>query len=262
MEQTDYPYLEDLSGYLNSQLQCHEFHRLDSALNGLQVGNTKQLIHNVVAAVDASLESLERAADLDADLLIVHHGIFWGQFSALTGMNYRRLAMLFKHNMALYAVHLPLDAHIQYGNNIHLAECLSLHNIERFGAYKGQFIGCMGKFSRPHDMEEICNLLRLPMNVLCLEFSRRAKARGVQTVGIVAGGGALALEEAAAKGCDLLITGELLHQHYHTAKELGINVLAMGHYQSETGGVQRLLKMLQERWPCITYNFIDLPTGL
>ena len=257
-----YPYLSDLVLHLDTQLQCSEFEGLDTALNGLQVGDTQRRMHTVAAAVDASLESFERAADLAADLLLVHHGIFWGRLGPIIGPSYQRLSMLLEKQLALYAAHLPLDAHMQYGNNIHLAECLGLQNICSFGVYKGRPIGCAGEFASPQSMDDVCHALSAPTTALRLEFSRKAKSFGIRTIGIVSGTGALALEEAAAKGYDLLLTGDLAHQHYHTAKELGISVLAMGHYQSETGGVLRLLKMLKERWPCITVHFIDLPTGL
>ena len=263
-----YPRLTDVVGYLDTQLRCHEFQRQDSALNGLQVGNTQNTelqLQTIVAAVDASLESFERAADLSANLLIVHHGIFWGSMGAITGPLYQRLCLLQEKQLALYAAHLPLDAHMQYGNNIHLAESLNplgLGNIRSFGTYKGHAIGCIGEFSSPQSMDDICHILNIPPNALRLEFSRRAKSCGITTMAIVSGAGAFTLEEAVASGCDLLLTGEFIHQYYYTAKELGINVLAMGHYQSEMGGVLRLLQMLKQQWPAISSHFIDLPTGL
>lgn len=267
----EYPYLEELAYYLDEQLECEPFAHLDAALNGLQVGQTgrpgygRRRVRKVAAAVDASIESFERAADLASDLLIVHHGIFWGRPQSvvpIVGATYQRLALLIEKQLALYAVHLPLDAHMQYGNNIHLAQQLGLENIARFGNYKGCCIGCMGTFAKPQSMDDICHLLVLPPGTPRWEFSRKAKVRGVQTVAIVSGSGALTIEEAVAKGCDLLITGEINHQHYHSAKELGLHILAMGHYRSEMGGVVRLLQMLKKKWPQIGTDFIDLPTGL
>ncbi len=260
--QNSYPYLEEVARHLDEQLQCREFQDLDASVNGLQVGKSRRRVRKVVAAVDASLESFERAADLAADLLIVHHGIFWGQCSPVVGPSYERLASLVEKQLALYAAHLPLDAHLRYGNNIHLAERLGLQNVCVFARYKGSHIGCAGDFARPHSMADICQLLNVPDTALRLEFSRKAKASGVRSVAIVSGAGALAIEEAAAKGYELLLTGEIAHQHYHAARELGLSVLAMGHYRSETGGVMRLLAMLGEQWPCLSTDFIDLPTGL
>ena len=264
----EYPYLEELACYLDEQLKCEQFQSLDMAVNGLQVGQTGQpgygqrRVRKIAAAVDASLESFERAADLASDLLIVHHGIFWGRAHSIVGATYQRLAMLVEKQLALYAAHLPLDAHMQYGNNIHLAQQLGLENIGGFGNYKGRFIGCMGTFAEPQSMDEICHLLNLPLDTPRWEFSRKANARGIQTVAIVSGSGAMTIEEAAAKGCDLLLTGELHHHHYHNARELGLHILAMGHYRSEMGGVIRLLRMLKKKWPHIATDFIDLPTGL
>ena len=262
VSQGEYPYLAELSSLLDEQLRCADFKGIDAALNGLQVGDVQRRIRKVVAAVDASLESFERAADVAADLMITHHGIFWGQIAPVTGPNYHRLALLLEKQLALYAAHLPLDAHLKYGNNIHLAERLDLQNICSFGTYKGHFIGCRGEFERPQSMSNICDILNLPPETLSLEFSRKAKACGIRNVGIVSGAGALAMEEAATKGCELLITGEIAHQDYHSARELGLHVLVMGHYRSEIGGVTRLLGLINEKWPCISTDFIDLPTGL
>ncbi|MEM9424874.1 MAG: Nif3-like dinuclear metal center hexameric protein [Spirochaetota bacterium] len=259
---TKEPRLADITSHLDTQLQCHEFSHLDSALNGLQVGDPQAPIRSIAAAVDASLESLERATDMAADLLIVHHGIFWGRVEPISGPLYERLSLLLGKRLALYAAHLPLDAQMQYGNNIHLAESLNLQNIHPFGLHKNRAIGCAGEFGQAQSMDDICNSLEVSPNALRLEFSRKTPTEGIKTVGIVSGAGAFALEEAAAKGYDLLLTGEIAYPHYYSAKELGINVLAMGHYYSETGGVQRLLNMLQAQWPHLTTHFIDLPIGL
>ncbi|WGK68602.1 Nif3-like dinuclear metal center hexameric protein [Candidatus Haliotispira prima] len=270
----EYPHLEELVLHLDGELQCSEFRSVDRSLNGLQVGDTRcpaghmgqtgqvRRVRKIAAAVDASLESFERAADLAADLLIVHHGIFWGQCGPVVGPDYQRMAFLTEKRLALYAAHLPLDAHMQYGNNIHLAERLGLQDICGFASYKGRNIGCAGKFAEAQSMDDVCQALDAPENALRLEFSRKGKAESIETVGIVSGAGALAIGEAAAKGYDLLLTGEISHQHYHAAKELGLSILAIGHYRSEMGGVMRLLGMLKEHYPSITTDFIDLPTGL
>jgi dinuclear metal center YbgI/SA1388 family protein len=232
---------------------------VDSSLNGLQVAGSREEIRRVALAVDASLETFRRAAEWTADLLFVHHGLFWGREQAVTGGRYRRLRFLIESGLALYAVHLPLDMQPEFGNNAGLARRLGLRGLEPFGTYRGQRIGFKGELESALSLSEVAALLgegdartlgQLPFGP---ERSRR--------VGIVSGGAADEVLEAIEQGLDLYITGDASHTVYHACLEGGINVIFGGHYATEQWGV-RLLGEKLARETGLETCFIDLPTGL
>jgi len=245
---------------LDAELHIHEYNAVDNALNGLQVASERATVNRVVTAVDASLEKITRSTTEGADCLFVHHGIFWGKERAVVGNHHLRIKALLAHNCALYAAHLPLDAHPALGNNIAIAEELGLRDITPFGAYHGVAIGYRGVLDRAHTIEEIQEkLLRResaePLSVL--PFGRE----GCRTVAIVSGGGGSALAEAVAAGVDLFITGDANHTLYYEAQENNINVLSAGHYNTEIWGVRRVAGYINTQLG-IEAEFIDLPTGL
>ena len=250
----------DFFSKLDALLDIHGYDTVDSALNGVQVGCDRNSIERVITAVDASMETIERALSANADCLVVHHGIFWGGAKAITGNHRARIRALVTHDCALYAAHLPLDAHPTLGNNIAIAEQLRLTDIEPFGNYHGVDIGYCGTLTTPQTIQQIEQTLlqadsARPLGVL--PFGAAACAR----VGIVSGGGNRALDEAIARRLDLLITGDASHTNYYDAQENNINVLFAGHYNSETWGVRRIAAHLQQEFK-VTAEFIDLPTGL
>lgn len=246
---------------LDNLLDIHRYDSIDSALNGVQVGCERAEITRVVTAVDASIETIQRAVEQKADCLFVHHGIFWGKAGpAITGNHYRRIKALLTHDCALYAAHLPLDIHLTLGNNIAIAEQLQLTEIEPFGRHNGVAIGYCGTLANAQSLEEIQHaLLRTesaePLGVLPFGPER------CRRVAIVSGGGNFALEEAIANGMDLLITGDIRYSSYYEAQENAINLLFAGHYNTETGGVRRVARHLSEELN-IAAGFLDLPTGL
>ena len=256
-----------LTETLDALLDIHSCDSIDGALNGLQVGcaDNQREIRTVAVAVDACLESIERAAAARAGMLVVHHGIFWGRQAAVVGSHRARIAGLLEHDIALYAAHLPLDIHPSLGNNIAIAEHLGLTGIEEFGAYKGKMIGYAGTLGGEglgvdaisdqflHD--GAIGSAAAPLGVL--RFGKEKCKR----VAIVSGGGNMTLDEAIDKGFDLLITGDAGYASYHRASEEGINVLFAGHYNTETWGVRRIGEYLQKNHG-IDAPFIDIPVGL
>jgi len=213
----------------------------------------------VAFAVDASLQTFERAVAAGAEVLVVHHGLFWGTPLAVTGDHRRRLKFLFDHDLALWASHLPLDAHPLVGNNAGLALCLGLTELMPFGEYRGVKIGFKGVLPAPLKLDQICEVLfRGRENALQLLPFGKAE---VTTVGLVSGGATQEVSEAIAEGLDLYITGDADHTIYHQALEAGINVISGGHYATETWGVRLLAGHLQKETGLSTV-FLDLPTGL
>jgi dinuclear metal center YbgI/SA1388 family protein len=253
--------LADLTAFLNEELKLADFSG-DYSNNGIQVAGGDQEITKAVFAVDASLESIEYAEDAKADFLFVHHGISWGGgFRRITGIDAKRIGLLFSAGITLYAAHLPLDAHPQWGNNAQLAEILGLKELEPFCKIDGMTIGWAGSLSRGVAIEKVVTKLKAALGDPECNFYGDPDVK-VKKVAIVSGGcSEEVLFQAAEVGADLLLTGEFKHQLYHPARELGMNVIAAGHYATETTGVKAVMALIQEKFG-IEVEFADCPTGL
>lgn len=253
--------LTELDKFFREFLNIENF-LADPSKNGIQISNYQPNIKEIKKigfAVDACEASAIKAAELGCDILFVHHGIFWGHEQTLTGNHYKRIYQFLKNDMALYACHIPLDANKITGNNFGLAKMLDLKNIEEFGLWRGMSIGAKGCFSQNYSIEEVAEKLKkLGMkNPHILKLGKDT----IKTVGIISGGAGDDVTEAIAENLDLYITGEIGHENFHIAKEGNINVIGLGHYDSETIGVN-LVKEKVEKELSLETVFIDLPTGL
>ena len=242
------------AAYLNELLGCASFH--DSSANGIQVEN-RAPINKVALAVDACLEAIEKAAAQDCNLLIVHHGLFWGAQQLMIDPHYSRIRALIEADMALYAVHLPLDAHPQLGHNAQIARALELCQTEPFALYHGKAIGVRGSLTAAASREELKPVLTEKVGTGAF-FTFGPET--IQTVGIVAGSATEPdlFREMKNQGIDLFITGEPKHGAWYMARELGLNIFYGGHYQTETFGMKALAAHLREtlNLPAV---FIDTP---
>jgi dinuclear metal center YbgI/SA1388 family protein len=229
----------------------------DRSLNGLQVEGRPR-IERAAFAVDASLETIRAAAREKADILVVHHGLFWSRNERITGVMRKRVGALVESGLSLYAAHLPLDCHEQVGNNAEIARLLGLEIEERFGDYHGVLIGYTARAPRPIARTALARSVEkaLRCRVACLNFGPTR----VRRVGIVSGGAAEFAVEAKALGCEAFITGETSHSAYHAMKETGINVIYAGHYASETVGVKALARHLERKFG-LECRFLPAPTG-
>jgi dinuclear metal center YbgI/SA1388 family protein len=226
------------------------------AANGLQVQNAGA-VTRIAAAVDASLATIQLAVAAGADLLIVHHGLFWNSRQPWTGHNYELLRLLLANNLAVYSSHLPLDAHPQLGNNARLSAALGLKHLKPFFTSHGQTIGFQtrAKLTRAELSRRLDHATGAPPKVL------PGGAEVCRRIGVVTGGAGGDLKLAAAEGVDTLITGEGPHWTYALAEELGMNVFYAGHYATETFGVKALAEWLSRKYN-IPWTFLDHPTGL
>ena len=250
--------LDNILSYLDELLSPESFQ--DYGPNGLQVPGPPQ-IGTVISGVSASAELFEQAAARGADLVLVHHGLFWsGAPLALTPSAKRRLQLLFEHDMALVAYHLPLDGHPEVGNNALLAAGLGCASHEPFALHRGAPIGVAARFdgdgvSVAELVERVERLTgRAPLAFL------HGPAR-VRTIGIVSGSGSDHLGDAVAAGHDAFLTGEPTERVMTHAREEGIHYIAAGHYATETFGVRRLGDLLAERFG-IRHEFIDIPNPI
>jgi dinuclear metal center YbgI/SA1388 family protein len=218
---------------------------------GLQVVGADE-VTNVVCAVSASLELFEVAADAGAEFLLVHHGILWESESRVVDRRMKaRLRALFDADITLAAYHLPLDAHPEIGNNVLLARAVG---IEVDGPFAG--IGVGGPFVDPPSIEELSRRCAAAVDREPMVFASGPER--VERGAVVTGGGARYLADAAAAGFDVLITGEAAEPTMMAARELGVHVVAAGHYATERLGVQALAERISERFG-VPWQFVELP---
>jgi dinuclear metal center YbgI/SA1388 family protein len=229
----------------------------DYGPNGIQVpGRTE--VSRIATGVSANLETLERAVETGAELVMTHHGLLWGdEVSPLSAPMTARLRTLLCANCSLAAYHLPLDAHPEIGNNALLRDALGLEPDERpFGRAKGSAVGLIGRADEPIELGELRRRLADALGREPLVFD--AGPDRISAVGIVTGAGAFALHEAGPMGLDALVTGEPSEPVMGEAREYGIHFLAGGHYATETMGIRRLGELVAERFE-IEHEFIDVP---
>jgi dinuclear metal center YbgI/SA1388 family protein len=249
--------LSSICRFLNEILQLKEVS--DPSNNGLQVG-VEQEIHKVAFAVDACIEAFEQAKKQGANLIVVHHGISWGDsLKYITGLNYARIKWLMQNNMSLYAVHLPLDKHPDFGNNVQLFKLLHLQNTRPFGNYEGQNIGFKGEFEKEKTIDEIADFLEEKLSTKCqvLKFGKVQ----LKSAAVISGGGGDEIPEAIIDDVDVFITGEITHSCYQRAKDGKLNIIAAGHYATETVGLKALMPVLHQKFNIPTI-FIDADTGM
>jgi dinuclear metal center YbgI/SA1388 family protein len=248
--------LLEIVKYADRLLKITEFTDYPGAVNGLQAQNGGR-VARIAAAVDASLTTVRLAIKEGANLLVVHHGLFWSPSHPWTGRRYELIRTLIETDMAVYSAHLPLDAHPTLGNNVLLARALGLRDLKPFFFEKGQHLGVRGNLKIPRE-----------------ELQRRlGKATGAKSkllpggseachrIGIVTGGAGAEMKIAASEGVDVFVTGEGPHWTYALAEDLGLNVLYGGHYATETFGVKALAAQLSKKFR-VPWTFIDYPTGL
>jgi dinuclear metal center YbgI/SA1388 family protein len=248
--------LKTVVAHCDKILRTREIGDYDGAVNGLQVENDGS-VTKIVAAVDASFATVKLAVDAKADLLIVHHGLFWNVRQPWTGKNYELLRLLTENNLAVYSSHLPLDFHPKLGNNVILCAALGLKNPRPFLLKDGQHYGLQSRaeISRPALAAKLQHATGEPPLVIPggKEICRR--------IGVITGGAGDFLQKAAREGVDTFVTGEGPHWTYALAEELGLNVFYSGHYATETFGVKALAADLSKKFK-LPWEFLDHPTGL
>jgi dinuclear metal center YbgI/SA1388 family protein len=231
----------------------------DSSYNGLQF-EAKENVKKIVCAVTAGAETFAVAAKRKADMLIVHHGLFWKYVDPrIQSANKKRFSILEKNGISLYAAHLPLDLHPVIGNNAQLLKLIGAAKDRPFGRYNGRDIAYQGTFKKPKNLDDILSTLSSKLGAVCTVLPFGPKK--VRTVAAVSGGaGRAPLAEAIQKGVELYISGESI-EIYHDARDYGINVVFAGHHATETLGVKALAALLNRRMN-VRAEFVDIPTGL
>jgi dinuclear metal center YbgI/SA1388 family protein len=227
----------------------------DYGPNGLQVEG-KDPVRRMVSGVTASRALIERAIEAGADAIFVHHGLFWrGQDGRVTGWMKQRLALLLRHDINLFAYHLPLDAHPELGNNAQFGLKLGLKASERFGEQELGFLGERedgGTFSTP---EELARHLenRMERSATCVGGEQRP----IRRIAWCTGGAQGYFESAIAAGADAFITGEISEAQAHYARECGVAFLACGHHASERYGAPAVASHVAAQFG-VEHSFIEI----
>ena len=254
--------LARVSEHLDTLLRTSEIPDYPGALNGVQVEHTGP-VRRCAVAVDASLQAIQGAIDVGANLLIVHHGLFWGGVQPLRGRFYERMRRLLANDIAVYSSHLPLDLHPTLGNNVLLAGALGLEPQEGFARFQSVLVGVAGTADIDTSVlsaraRSVAEREGGSLNAVGITAGRRTRRWAICTG---AGASSDTLREASAGGVDTLIVGEGPHHTAVDAEELGIAVLYAGHYATETFGV-RALGVELERTFGLQWSFVTAPTGL
>lgn len=240
----------DIDVYLSAVMQAATFK--DYGPNGLQIEG-RERVGRLVSGVTASLALIEAAIDAQADALLVHHGLFWrGHDGRLTGWLKQRVQRLMAHDISLFAYHLPLDAHAEFGNNAQFGRRIGVNADARFG---DQSLGFVGSLEQPMTTPDLLGRLR--------QISSRTPAhvegdgRALRRVAWCTGGAQAYFEGAIAAGADVFITGEMSEPQVHLARETGVAFIACGHHASERYGVQALGSHIAEHFG-IEHRYIEI----
>jgi dinuclear metal center YbgI/SA1388 family protein len=253
----------EVADYLDGLLSTSAIPDYPNALNGLQLENSGRL-SKVAAAVDYSLDTVKKASGSGANLLLLHHGMFWSGTRALVSAHYKKLKLLLDNDIAVYSSHIPLDCHPTFGNNVLLSRALGLEASAEFATFKGITIGLSGTAEVP-TTELLARAETFARNHggHAVASGRSLENAMTRKWAMCTGAGASSdtLTEAAAAGVDTLIVGEGPHHTAVEASDLGMTVIYAGHYATETLGVRALAGHLSERYQ-LEVIMIDSPTGL
>jgi dinuclear metal center YbgI/SA1388 family protein len=245
---------DELTQYAHQLLNCNQYN--DYAPNGLQVEGKKS-IKRICTAVTASDNVISEAVALKADALLVHHGYFWrGENPVITGMKRQRISKLLKHNINLFAYHLPLDCHNTLGNNACLGDLLAIENIAMHKVGTTANLLWSGNLSKVLSGEQLAQFIEQKLERKPLYISGHDKQ--IKSIAWCSGGAQDYIEEAAHLGVDAYLSGEVSERTYYQAKELGIHYYSCGHHATERYGIQALGNLLAQSFQ-LEHTFIDSP---
>lgn len=244
---------DELAHYLTELL--HPVRYKDYCPNGLQISG-KEDIRTLVTGVTANAALINRACSLEADALLVHHGFFWrGDNPCITGLKYQRIKMLMQHDMSLFAFHLPLDMHKEYGNNVQLAKILNIIPKGQIDCGDPAGLVWHGMLPQTYSGEQWAHVMEQHLQRRPLYIA--GKSSTINTVAWCTGAAQDYIQLAADYGCDAFLTGEVSERTVDIAKETGIHFYAAGHYATERYGVQALGRLLAEQFS-LTHHFIEI----
>ncbi|MBF0192389.1 MAG: Nif3-like dinuclear metal center hexameric protein [Magnetococcales bacterium] len=249
--------MTELERFLAETLQVSTI--ADYAPNGVQVRG-RDSVERVVGGVSACMDLFRAADQVAADLILVHHGMFWNKDSRVVEGNLKaRLSFLLSRELSLMAYHLPLDRHAEYGNNAMILKHLNLKPIAPFGLYHGTHLSFLGENGSGGTFDELVVRVRQVFGgePLILPFGPER----VRVVAVCSGAAPELVREAKEAGADLFLSGEAAEPLYHFAREERIHVIAAGHHRTEKFGVQAIGALLAKQFG-IEFRFIDIPNPI
>jgi len=238
---------------LEQRFELADFPDFSGAHNGVQL-EPPELIRCMATAVDACGMTSHMAAEQDADLLLVHHGMLWGGPKRIVGPQYATVAPLIRSNCGLISIHLPLDGDAEFGNNALICAQLGLERTSPFGYMKGITAGWLATTKTPLTAAAASEKLSISITEAV------APSRPVETLAVVSGSAGSLIDEARAANADVLLTGECNHHDRVWARDAGLGLWLGGHYNTETFGVRAVGEWLADRYN-LRHVFLDAPTG-
>jgi dinuclear metal center YbgI/SA1388 family protein len=248
---------EQLVQFCDDLLESGQYR--DIALNGLQIEG-KEEVNRITLAVSCNQHTIDSAIENGSDAILAHHGLVLnGQVGHMRGPVRRRLKGILEHDINLIAYHLPLDGHPEVGNNARLADSLGLSVVEPLDTYGPPAIGYLCSTGTSLAVSELADRIEAVTGQSVVTL--HGGPQDVERVAVLCGSGSPALEEAAAKGCQVLLTGDAKEPTMAMARELGVTVLVGGHEATERFGVQALAERLRHVFD-VQHHFVSDPNPL
>jgi dinuclear metal center YbgI/SA1388 family protein len=247
--------VNEIKEYLDKLLYIDEI--TDYCPKGLQIEGVEN-ISKVIGGVSISVRLIEDAIKANAQMIIVHHGLFWdGSPRTILKNRDKRIYKLIKNDINLFGYHLPLDAHNIHGNNISILKKINAtQNISSFSPYKGTELGFIGEFDKELSLDQFSERVKNSFDTPFIFIKHGPSS--IKRVGVISGGGSFGMIEAIQNGCDVFISGEIKEPQFELSLEQPINLVQLGHYNSEKLGVINLLDILKQEFK-VDIQFIDLP---
>jgi len=239
-----------LEKFLNNYLNVYSI--ADKSVNGLQVEGSFK-IKKIVLSVSYSISVAQETIKNGADTIIVHHGILWNEVEPITSVFKKRIEILIKNNVNLFAYHLPLDLHPKIGNNVSIIKLFNVYKIKPFGFYKGKAIGFKAKLLHKTPLNKVIETIKEKINPkpFVLDFGKKE----IESLAVISGRASSFLVDAIKEKIDLYITGEPAEEVFELSRDLNMNFIAAGHYKTEVFGIKNLQKILEKKFKIQTLFF-------
>ncbi|MFT4303088.1 MAG: Nif3-like dinuclear metal center hexameric protein [Candidatus Woesearchaeota archaeon] len=234
--------LQEIVDYLDKEIEINSV--ADKCCNGLQFQGSKE-VKKIGVAVDVSLKTIKKAIEQECNMIIAHHALIWQPPKIITGLLSRKIKLLVKNNISVYVAHLPLDIHKKYSHGVNIANEIGMHGISKFGKIDGNYFGISGNLRRKLSLESLKEMIDSKLKTDSMIIQNGPNEVG--SIAIVSGTGSFAVEETA-NHFDCLIVGDAKYGDIVDAKDLGVNMIIAGHYETERLGMIKLSHSITKKF--------------